>query len=71
MIDFSEQRRGDLERASGRRKALDAGRRTRAILETYVSARRGDPTLVVNWRRVLLAIAVVALAIAGLFKLAL
>ena len=65
-MDFRAQRYRDRLRAEGRSLAIRTARRTRDILDGYVSARRGgigDPTVEVLWGRILVLISGAAVGI--------
>ncbi len=59
-MDFRAQRYRDRLRAEGRSIAIRTARRTRDLLDGYVSARRGlpltDPSVQVLWGRILVLV---------------
>jgi hypothetical protein len=66
-MDFRAQRYRDRLRAEGRSIAIRTARRTRDILDGYVSARRGgpvsDPTVEVLWGRILVLVSAAAVGV--------
>ena len=66
-MDFRAQRYRDRLRAEGRSIAIRTARRTRDILDGYVSARRGgvssDPEVEVLWGRILVIVCALATGI--------
>lgn len=65
-MDFRAQRYRDRLRAEGRSIAIRTARRTRDILDGYVSARRGggsgEPVVEVLWGRILVLLSGAAVA---------
>ncbi len=66
-MDFRAQRYRDRLRAEGRSIAIRTARRTRDILDGYVSARHGGPSsepgLEVLWGRILVIVSAMAVGV--------
>jgi hypothetical protein len=69
-MDFHEERARDLARAETRPRAIESGKKTRGLLDRYVSSRRmqsrGDPVTRILWGRIAITLGGLILLVVGI-----